>query len=98
MHALSIPTWWIHLASVLEWALAIILAWQYGARVPGWRAIAYGMLPALASALCACTWHFFDNAPALGWLVSLQAVLTLVGNTTLAGGAYLLWRERAKPC
>ncbi|MGQ9865670.1 MAG: DUF2499 domain-containing protein [Pseudanabaenaceae cyanobacterium] len=98
MHALSIPTWWIHLASVLEWALAIVLAWQYGTRVPGWRAIAYGMLPALASALCACTWHFFDNHPALSWLVSLQAALTLVGNTALAWGGYLLWRERTKPC
>ena len=29
MHALSLGTWWIHVASVLEWILAIaLLRWQ----------------------------------------------------------------------
>jgi hypothetical protein len=48
------------------------------------------MMPALISALCACTWHFFDNATSLEWLVDLQALMTLVGNSTLAYGAYRL--------
>ena len=30
------------------------------------------MLPSLGSAMCACTWHFFYNAPDLELLVALQ--------------------------
>ena len=30
MHALSIPTWIIHVASVIEWIAAIALVWKYG--------------------------------------------------------------------
>lgn len=33
----------------------------------------WGMLPSLGSAMCACTWHFFYNAPSLEFLVALQA-------------------------
>ena len=32
----------------------------------------WGMLPSLGSAMCACTWHFFYNAPSLEFLVALQ--------------------------
>jgi hypothetical protein len=27
--------------------------------------MAWGMLPSLGSAMCACTWHFFYNSPDL---------------------------------
>ncbi len=87
MHALSFPTWMVHCSSVLEWAVAIWLIWGRG---PDWQPLALGMMPALISALCACTWHFFDNATSLEWLVDLQALMTLVGNSTLAYGAYRL--------
>ncbi|MGL6338175.1 MAG: DUF2499 domain-containing protein, partial [Waterburya sp.] len=30
MHALSIPTWVVHVSSVLEWIAAIYYIWQYG--------------------------------------------------------------------
>ena len=30
MHALSIPTWIIHVSSVIEWIAAIWLIWIYG--------------------------------------------------------------------
>ncbi|MFS8802937.1 DUF2499 domain-containing protein, partial [Synechococcus sp. R60.2] len=47
MHALSLPTWWIHIASVLEWIAAIVLVWQFGERVgqPEWRSLSWAMLP-----------------------------------------------------
>ncbi|MGB6169027.1 MAG: DUF2499 domain-containing protein, partial [Geitlerinemataceae cyanobacterium] len=63
MNALSIPTWIIHISSVLEWTVAIVLIWQYGELMknPAWKALSLAMLPALVSAMCACTWHFFDN-------------------------------------
>jgi hypothetical protein len=51
------------------------------------------MLPALVSAMCACTWHYFDNAESLEWLVTLQATMTLVGNFTLWAAAFLIWRS-----
>lgn len=95
MHALSIPTWMVHVSSVLEWVAAIWFIWQY-AEASGhlaWRALSFGMLPALISAMCACTWHFFDNAPALYWLVTLQAAMTVVGNCTACLAAWWIWRQ-----
>ncbi len=94
MHALSIPTWMIHVASVVEWITAIWLIWTYS-EVTGnkaWRLLSLAMLPALVSAMCACTWHFFDNAPDLEWLVMLQAWTTVLGNFTLWGAAWWIWR------
>jgi len=99
MHALSIPTWIIHVSSVIEWAIAIWLIWSYGEVVGNraWYAFSLAMLPALISAMCACTWHFFDNAKSLEWLVTLQASMTLVGNFTLLAASWLLWRSTRSP-
>jgi hypothetical protein len=95
MHALSIPTWIIHISSVIEWIAAIWLIWKYGEVTDNraWWALSLAMLPALISAMCACTWHYFDNAKSLEWLVTLQATMTLVGNCTLWGAAVLIWRS-----
>lgn len=95
MHALSIPTWIIHVSSVIEWIAAIWLIWIYGevSRNPAWRTLSLAMLPALLSAMCACTWHLFDNTPALEWLVTLQAFMTLLGNCTLCAAAWWIWRS-----
>jgi hypothetical protein len=97
MNALSLPTWIIHISSVIEWAAAIWLIFGYAklSGNPAWRGLAFAMLPALVSALCACTWHFFDNPASLDWLVSVQAATTLIGNCTLAIAAYFIWRDRA---
>ena len=95
MHALSIPTWIIHVSSVIEWGLAIWLIWTYGeiTQNRAWWAFSFAMLPALVSAMCACTWHFFDNPASLEWLVTLQATMTVIGNFTLLAAAWLLWRS-----
>jgi len=94
VQVLSVPTWIIHISSVIEWSIAIWLIWCYAQldqlSTKAWRGLAIAMLPALVSAMCACTWHFFDNAESLSWLVEVQAVMTLVGNTTLAIAAYYL--------
>jgi chromate transport protein ChrA len=67
MNALSLPTWIIHVSSVLEWILAIWLVWIYAKLSQNlmWRGLAIAMFPALVSVMCACTWHFFDNANSL---------------------------------
>lgn len=95
MHALSIPTWMIHISSVVEWMAAIWLIWTYAevCRNLAWRSLSLGMLPALVSAMCACTWHFFDNPTELEWLVTLQAAMTVIGNITLCLAAWWIWRS-----
>ena len=98
MHALSIPTWIIHISSVLEWMAAIWLIWTYAevSQNRAWRSLSLGMLPALVSAMCACTWHFFDNLAALEWLVTLQAAMTVAGNFTLCAAGWWIWRSSRK--
>lgn len=95
MHALSIPTWIIHVSSVVEWIAAIWLIWTYGelTQNKAWWGFSFAMLPALVSAMCACTWHYFDNSPALEWLVILQASMTVVGNFALLIAAIWIWRR-----
>jgi hypothetical protein len=94
MHALSFGTWWIHITSVLEWIVAIlaIQAWGARRREEGWRWLSLAMVPALVSAMAACTWHLFDNTPALQGLVVFQAGLTALGNVALAAAAWNLLR------
>ena len=85
MHALSLGTWWIHVASVIEWSVAIVLIQKRGL-----TGLALAMLPALISAMAACTWHLYDNSETLRPLVTLQAALTLTGNIALAWAAWQL--------
>lgn len=95
MNVLSIPTWMVHLSSVIEWMAAIWFIWSYG-EVTGdrtWRTLSYGMLPALVGAMCACIWHFFDNNTSLSWLVTLQAAMTVIGNCTLCAAGWWIWRS-----
>ena len=85
----------VHVSSVLEWIAAIWFIWLY-AEASGylaWRWLSFGMLPALVSAMCACTWHFFDNSAALSWLVIVQAAMTVVGNCTVCLAAWWIWRQ-----
>jgi len=96
MHALSLPTWWIHITSVLEWlvAIAAVVALGRARGEGGWRWLALAMLPALISAMAACTWHLYDNSSSLDGLVVLQAGCTALGNGALALAAWNLLRQQ----
>lgn len=85
----------VHISSVIEWIAAMWLIWVYAelSQTPAWKGLAIAMLPSLVSAMCACTWHFFDNAPSLDWLVTLQAAMTVIGNMTLCIGGWWVWRD-----
>jgi polyferredoxin len=87
----------IHIASVLEWLLAIALVWRYGEATgeAAWRRFAWAMLPALIGAMAVLVWHYFDNVPALEYLGTVQAAMTVLGNTTLALAAFALARRPA---
>lgn len=95
-NALSLPTWAIHVSSVAEWVVAMNLFWKLGG-IPGgtpqWRGMSWGMTPLLGGALCACTFHFFYNSPALEPLVALQAGLTVVGNATMWFAAWRVFES-----
>jgi hypothetical protein len=95
MHALSLPTWWIHVASVLEWVLAMlaIQRWGLSRGERAWSWLALAMVPALVSAMAACTWHLFDNAAELKGLVVLQAGTTAIGNGAMAVAAWNIYRQ-----
>ncbi|KAL9167355.1 hypothetical protein ABFS82_05G091700 [Erythranthe guttata] len=92
-NALSLPTWAVHVSSVVEWATAMGLVWQYGEKsgYESWKGLSWGMVPLLGGALCACTWHFFYNSESLEVLVALQAALTLIGNATMCIAAYRIY-------
>ena len=90
VNALSIPTWAIHFSSVIEYVVAMRLVWAF-AGLSGneaWKGLTWGMLPLHASGLVACTYHFFYNSPDIGFMVTLQAALTLLGDVTCAIAAY----------
>ncbi|KAL3738050.1 hypothetical protein ACJRO7_019559 [Eucalyptus globulus] len=93
-NALSLPTWVVHVSSVVEWITAMALVWQYG-EVSGyesWKGLSWGMVPLLGGAFCACTWHFFYNSESLEVLVALQAALTVIGNATMCFAAFRIYR------
>lgn len=94
-NALSLPTWAVHVSSVLEWIIAMALVWQYGEKsgCEAWKGLSWGMVPLLGGALCACTWHFFYNSESLQVLVALQAALTVVGNGTMCIAAYRIYKS-----
>lgn len=96
MHELSLATWFIHVATLLEWILAIILianiSFNTNNKALTWLAIS--MLPNLASAMAAITWHLYDNSPQLKGLVVIQAALTVFGNTAMALAALNLFKAK----
>ncbi|XP_068650118.1 uncharacterized protein [Aristolochia californica] len=94
-NALSLPTWMVHVSSVIEWMTAMALVWQYGEKsgYERWKGLSWAMVPLLGGALCACTWHFFYNAESLEILVALQAALTVLGNITMFIAAFRIYRS-----
>ncbi|CAH8315415.1 unnamed protein product [Eruca vesicaria subsp. sativa] len=97
-NALSLPTWAVHVSSVVEWITAMALVWKYGERkgYESWKGLSWGMVPLLGGALCACTWHFFYNAESLEVLVALQGALTVIGNITLCIAAFRIYKSTSK--
>ncbi|XP_012833599.1 PREDICTED: uncharacterized protein LOC105954475 [Erythranthe guttata] len=97
-NALSLPTWAVHVSSVVEWATAMGLVWQYGEKsgYESWKGLSWGMVPLLGGALCACTWHFFYNSESLEVRIVIVAALTLIGNATMCIAAYRIYVSSQK--
>ena len=51
------------------------------------------MIPNLIGAMCAITWHIFDNQPELYGSVTLQGIFTFLGNSTLAIATIAIYKR-----
>ena len=95
MHALSFGTWLIHISSVIEWIYAIFIINKISnfknLDIFYWFSLA--MIPNLIGAMCAITWHIYDNQLALYGLVTLQGIFTFVGNSTLAIATITIYKR-----
>ena len=92
MHELSLGTWFIHIATLLEWTTAILFIVKLSNVLNNSKLtlLALAMLPNLASAMAAITWHIYDNSVQLKALVVIQAFLTMTGNSFMAFAAWNL--------
>ena len=94
MHELSFGTWLIHISSVIEWIIAIFVIYKISTykkyELFFWLSIA--MVPNLIGAMCAITWHIYDNQDPLYGLTTLQGIFTFIGNSTLAIAAITIFR------
>ena len=52
------------------------------------------MVPNLIGAMCAITWHIYDNQDALYGLVTLQGIFTFIGNSTLALASFTIFKKK----
>ncbi len=96
MHELSFGTWLIHISSVIEWIFTIYIINKISKyqnyNLFFWLSLA--MIPNLIGAMCAITWHIYDNQENLYGLVSLQGIFTFLGNSTLALAAIIIFKGK----
>ncbi len=95
MHELSLITWIIHISSVVEWIFAIFVINKISSynKYKSFFWLGISMIPNLIGAMCAITWHIYDNAAELYGLVSLQGIFTTLGNTTMAAASIFLFNN-----
>ena len=95
MHELSFGTWLIHISSVIEWIFAIFVINKISRfknyNLFFWFSLA--MVPNLIGAMCAITWHIYDNQNTLYGLVTLQGIFTFIGNSTLALASFTIFKK-----
>ena len=95
MHELSFGTWLIHITSVIEWIYAIFIIKKISnnKKFGIYYFLSLAMIPNLIGAMCAITWHIFDNQIALYGLVTLQGIFTFLGNSTLAIATIAIYKR-----
>ena len=95
MHDLSLGTWIIHISSVLEWIVIIFVVNKisYYADFKNYYWFGLAMVPNLIGAMCAITWHIYDNPLQLYGLVTLQGFFTIIGNATLAVATIYIYKN-----
>ena len=80
---------------MIEWIFAIFVI----NKISGYKNynlffwLSLAMIPNLISAMCAITWHIYDNQQALYGLVTLQGIMTFIGNSTLALATIVIYKK-----
>ena len=95
MHELSFGTWLIHISSVIEWIFAIFVINKIS-KFKNYNLfflLSIAMVPNLIGAMCAITWHIYDNNDMLYGLVTLQGIFTFIGNSTLALASFTIFNK-----
>jgi len=96
LHELSFGTWLIHISSVIEWIFTIFVIYKISKykkyNLFFWLSLA--MVANLIGAMCAITWHIYDNQDALYGLVTLQGIFTFIGNSTLALASFTIFKNK----
>ena len=94
MHELSFGAWLIHISSVIEWIYAIFVINKISKyrKLSNYYWFSLSMIPNLIGAMCAITWHIFDNQSSLYGLVTLQGIFTFLGNSTLAMASFFIYK------
>jgi len=96
VHELSFGTWLIHISSVIEWIFTIFVIYKISTykeyNLFYWLSLA--MVPNLIGAMCAITWHIYDNQNELYGLVTLQGIFTFIGNSTLALASFSIFKKK----
>lgn len=95
MHELSFVNWVIHISSVLEWIVVIFIVNKIASykKYKDFFWFGLAMIPNLIGAMCAITWHIYDNSVQLYGLVTLQGIFTTLGNSTLAVASFHLYKN-----
>ena len=80
----------------MEWIFAILVLNKISAykkyNLFYWLSLA--MIPNLIGAMCAITWHIYDNQDELYGLVTLQGIFTFIGNSTLALASFTIFKNK----
>ena len=90
MHELSLGTWFIHIATLFEWGIAIILI-DHISSISNNKALGYfalAMLPNLASAMAAITWHIYDNSEKLIGSLLIALGIIIYGSSAFSFGLF----------
>jgi hypothetical protein len=96
MSLLSIPTWVIHLSSMIEWGIAAVLIFRYGKKIgrPEVSRFGLSLLPHWAGGWCVILFHVTNDTVSF-WIESSK-VLSLVGSASLFWGVWSMLRQTPK--
>ncbi|MBM7866472.1 DUF2499 domain-containing protein [Heliobacterium gestii] len=90
---LSLPTWVVHIASLVEWAVAIVFVYRLGQRLHQvWiQRLPWVMIPYMLSGFCAIWYHLTYDTQT--WLSDAQSYLTFIGSTSFGVWAFFFLRS-----
>jgi len=80
---LSLPTWIVHISSMAEWGIAILLLYRYGTLInrPDIQRFALLMIPHWIGGLCVLAFH--TTGDSLSVLLDASKVINFFGSTSL---------------